>query len=83
MHKGDACPLFPNDKFSDGIVNGAEWYSVSGGMQDWNYLNSNCFELTLEIGCTKFPNGSTLPQYWMDNREPLLLYIEQVTYIAC
>ena len=24
-------------------------------MQDWNYLHTNDFELTLEIGCYKYP----------------------------
>lgn len=78
MHEGRACPNYPDEKFKDGIVNGAQWYSVAGGMQDYNYLKTNCIELTLEVGCFKYPRDTELASYWEDNREPLLLFIEQV-----
>ncbi|XP_011256547.2 carboxypeptidase D [Camponotus floridanus] len=83
MHLGEPCPPLVKgrkslleERFPDGITNGAAWYPVSGGMQDYNYLHSNDFEITLEIGCTKFPNASDLPEYWLENREPLLRFIE-------
>ncbi|XP_037819947.1 carboxypeptidase D isoform X1 [Lucilia sericata] len=78
MHLGDPCPLFKNEIFPNGITNGAQWYSVTGGMQDWNYVKAGVMELTLELGCDKFPMAHELPKYWQDNREPLLLFIEQV-----
>lgn len=83
MHLGQPCPplvkgskTLLDERFPDGITNGAAWYPVPGGMQDYNYLKSNDFELTLEIGCTKYPNASDLPNYWLENREPLLRFIE-------
>ncbi|XP_034139680.1 carboxypeptidase D isoform X2 [Drosophila guanche] len=78
MHLGKACELFQNEHFAEGITNGAQWYSVTGGMQDWNYVRAGCLELTIEMGCDKFPLARELPQYWRDNREPMLQFIEQV-----
>lgn len=78
MHLGKKCPSYLTESFPEGITNGAAWYSVSGGMQDWNYLNHGVFELTLELGCTKFPHASELPELWLDNREALIKFIEQI-----
>jgi carboxypeptidase D len=64
--------------FTNGVCNGADWYHINGGMQDWNYVWRGGKELTLEISNVKWPAGSQLPQFWEDNREAMLTYLERV-----
>ncbi|MBN3296960.1 AEBP1 protein, partial [Amia calva] len=61
-----------------GIVNRASWKPVVGSMNDFSYLHTNCFELSFFVGCDKFPHESELPQEWENNREALLVFMEQV-----
>lgn len=70
-------------EFSQGITNGAKWYDVSGGMQDFNYLHSNAFEITMELSCCKYPpsQDGILGKEWDNNKEALLTYMEMVNYI--
>ena len=51
------------------------------GMQDYNYLETNCFEITLELGCDKFPPASDLEQYWEDNKAAILAFMIEVCTI--
>lgn len=59
-------------EFQEGITNGAAWYPIYGGMQDWNYIHGGCFELTLEISDNKWPNAEELPMLWEYNKVSML-----------
>ncbi|KAF6721774.1 Carboxypeptidase Z [Oryzias melastigma] len=61
-----------------GIINGALWYSFAGGMSDFNYLHTNCMEITVELGCDKFPPEAELYPEWKRNKEALLSFLESV-----
>ncbi|XP_056089753.1 inactive carboxypeptidase-like protein X2 isoform X2 [Rhinichthys klamathensis goyatoka] len=62
----------------DGTVNGASWHTAAGSMNDFSYLHTNCFELSMYVGCDKYPHESELPEEWENNRESLLVFMEQV-----
>jgi hypothetical protein len=51
-------------------------------MQDFNYLHSNAFEITLELSCCKYPpaQDGVLGKEWDNNKEALLAYMEMVNY---
>ena len=70
-----------NEHFDRGITNGAQWYEVSGGMQDWNYYNRSCFEITIEVGCIKYPESKYLQPYWEANRRSLFAFLNAAKVI--
>lgn len=72
MKDGNDC----NETFANGITNGAYWYDLSGGMQDFNYVFSNCFEITLELSCCKYPSKNELPSEWHKNKKSLIEYMK-------
>lgn len=50
-------------------------------MQDFNYLSSNDFEITLELGCEKYPPAEALEKEWNDNKTPLIEFMWMVIYL--
>nr|WP_315148446.1 M14 family zinc carboxypeptidase [uncultured Flavobacterium sp.] len=63
-----------------GTTNGAAWYSVYGGRQDYNNFFNHSKESTVEISDTKTPTASNLPFYWTRNKQALLNYVKQASY---
>ncbi|CAD6190947.1 unnamed protein product [Caenorhabditis auriculariae] len=74
---GRRCGLSADgDNFLNGITNGAGWYHLAGGMQDWQYEHTNCLEITIEMGCFKFPTDDMLPKLWEEHQFALLSFLE-------
>lgn len=71
-------PMKNSREFDGGITNGADWYVVRGGMQDWSYNWYNDLQFTVELSDTKWPNYAMIPQFYKDNRDSLFYFIGQV-----
>lgn len=54
------------------------YFTLLGGMQDYNYVWGGTMEVTFEISCCKFPQRTDLPRYWQENRKGLLHFIGEV-----
>lgn len=71
----------PSGFFTDvdpsGVTNGAAWYVITGGRQDYMNYFQHCREETFEISSSMSPSGSSLPTLWDGCRRSLLNYIEQ------
>ena len=66
--------------FNNGITNGYQWYSISGGRQDYMNYFQQCREVTLELSDAKLLPASQLNSYWDYNYKSYLYYHEQSTY---
>ncbi len=71
-------PMWGSASFPFGISNGGAWYTIYGGMQDWNYRYLSCNEVTLELSDVKKPSEALIPGLWDENRESMLAYMESV-----
>ena len=55
-----------------------KWGNCSDDLIALFFLCRNCFEITLELGCCKYPPALYIMPYWYANRDALLKYIELV-----
>lgn len=63
-----------------GVTNGADWYRVEGGRQDYMNYYQQCKETTIELSDVKTIPASQLNAHWNYNKEALIEYLEQGTY---
>jgi hypothetical protein len=68
------------DGIYPGVTNGAGWYLVYGGRQDYMNYWHHCREFTLEISDEKLLTASQLPAHWDYNYLSLLNYMQQSLY---
>jgi len=61
----------------NGIINGAKWYRIGGGRQDYMNGYAQCREVTIECSVAKLPNASQLPTFWTYNKEGIFAYLNQ------
>jgi carboxypeptidase D len=64
--------------FPGGITNGAKWYVLYGGMQDWNYIHTNDMGITIEVSNIKSPHGSELDAFWDKNKKSIMEFMKQI-----
>eukprot|EP00301_Raphidiophrys_heterophryoidea_P003016 c11381_g1_i3.p1 GENE.c11381_g1_i3~~c11381_g1_i3.p1 ORF type:complete len:611 (-),score=160.77 c11381_g1_i3:110-1942(-) len=64
--------------FPDGITNGAKWYYLYNGFQDYSYSQRSMLHVTLELSNIKFVAESKLQAEWNNNKEAVFRYAEQV-----
>jgi hypothetical protein len=67
-----------SNEFNRGITNGADWYVLYGGMQDWSYIWHNDLQITVELSDSKWPNYKDIPGFYTSNRDSMIRYMELV-----
>ncbi len=65
---------------NNGITNGYEWYTISGGRQDYMNWFQACREVTIEISDTKLLPASQLDAHWTYLKRSFIKYIQNVYY---
>lgn len=65
-------------EFRDGVTNGADWYKVVGGMQDWSYVWHNDLQVTIELSNKKWPSYREIPAFYDDNKESMTVFAKAI-----
>lgn len=68
------------DVSPDGVTNGYDWYTITGGRQDYMNYFQHCREVTMEVSSVKLLSSDELREYWNYNAQSLFDYMEQSLY---
>ena len=78
----DTSRTYDNNHFRDvvssGVIEGGDWYVITGGRQDYFNHVYNCLEMTMEISTQKTLGSNRLPEYWNFLQHSLVNYIEEI-----
>ncbi len=66
--------------YNNGITNGAQWYMIGGGRQDYMNGYAQGRELTIECSNTKCPSASQMPNFWNINKNSIFTFMNQCLY---
>ena len=72
-------PSYMTDE-ENGITNGADWYRIGGGRQDYMNYYRQCREVTIECSTVKCPSASQLPSFWNYNYDAIFAYMNQAMF---
>jgi carboxypeptidase D len=64
----------------DGVINGGNWYEISGSLQDWSYKETGCLDMTIEVALRNPSTEAGVQQVFMYNRDSLMAYITKAGY---
>ena len=65
---------------NNGITNGAQWYTIGGGRQDYMNGYAQCREVTIECSSVKLVSASQLPNFWNYNKNAIFAFMNQCLY---
>lgn len=66
--------------YNNGITNGAQWYMIAGGFQDYLCGYTQCRAISINCSKTKLPPASQLPGFWNYNKNSLFALMNQCLY---
>ena len=77
----DTCHRFDSSYMTEegGVIEGGDWYVITGSMQDYHNWFLGTRHVTIEVG-PKVVNTSTLTSYWSKANHSLLNLIEEANF---
>lgn len=69
--------LYQSEYMEDGIINGGNWYVITGSLQDWSYLETGCLDLTVEVAKRSPMTIEGAKEVFNYNRDGIIAYIKK------